>query len=171
MVSAFRIPTILTWSKSSPFDTICVPQSVYLFSLFPKIGDNLFIGNGYGSIQIHVATAASGKRTLSSSSIFFRSKPLTSSVPSQAGQDSRQLIGIAAIMACQLVDSLMISQAHIAKFLHFGTPAASTTFYHRCKSAAILKENDLFFLLRASFMYCISSGGTVLPSASLHEVL
>ena len=137
--------------KVQPFRHHLRTNQYICFPLF-KIGDNLFIGStGTGSIQIHAGHSRFREKNLNIIFNLFRSKTTIDQFCTFAGGTGfRQLIGIAAIMACQLVDSLMISQAHIA-VLTFRHPAASTTFYHRCKSAAILKENDLFFLLQCLF--------------------
>ena len=120
-------------------------------SLF-KVGNNLLVGSsGTGSVQIHSGDSRFRKKDFDVIFNLFRTKTAVDQFCSfTGGTGLRQLIGISAIVAGQLVDTFMISQTHIA-VLTFRHPAASTAFYHRCKSATVLEKNDLFFLFQCFF--------------------
>ena len=83
-----------------------------------------------------------------SSSIFFRAEAAVAQVSALAGgADAGQLVGVATVVAGQLVQPLMVGEADVA-VLAFGYPAAGVALYHGGETAAVLKEDDLFFLFQ-----------------------
>ena len=114
-----------------------------------EIGNDLLISRpGTGSIQIHA-----GHRSLRENNLYIvfylfgTESPVYQFNALTCRTGTGQLIGIATIMAGQLIDAFMIGQADIT-ILTFRHPPAGTAFNHRCKAPAVLEQNDLFFLLQ-----------------------
>ena len=68
-------------------------------------------------------------------------------------------------MACQLIDSFMISQTNIAIFT-LRYPPTSTALDHRSKSTPVLKQDYLFFLIQC-FTYILNKQGRKLTDHPL----
>ena len=120
-------------------------------SLF-EVRDNLLVGGtGTGSIQVHPRHGSFREKDFNIIFNLFRTKTAVYQFrPFTGGTSLRKLVGIAAIMAGQLIDSFMIGKTYIT-VLTLRHPTAGTTFYHRSKTTAVLKKNHLFLLFQSFF--------------------
>ena len=140
---------MLTWSKSRPLDTIsCAYQDVRLALL--EIGDDALVsGTGAGGVQIHTGYSSVGEKGFDVIFYFLRAEAAVAQVSALAGgADAGQLVGVATVVAGQLVQPLMVGEADVA-VLALGYPAAGVALYHGGEAAAVLKEDDLALFVPA----------------------
>ena len=114
-----------------------------------EIGDDALVGGtGAGGVQVHTGYAGVGEEGFDVIFYFFRAEAAVAQVSALAGgADAGQLVGVATVVAGQLVQPLMVGEADVA-VLAFGYPAAGVALYHGGETAAVLKEDDLLFLFQ-----------------------
>ena len=136
-----------------------------------EVGNQPLIGKaGTGGVKIHPCHARFGEKVHHLVFYFLRSEATARQVRIAAiGTGLRHQISIAAIMACQLPQSFMIGERHIA-VLAMGHPSAYAALHHRRKAAAVLEEYHLLAPLECLAHARQQKGreGAVHHLASLH---
>ena len=145
---------------------LCADKDFILFLW--KIFDNLLISTaGTSRIQIH--TRYRYIREMLSNILLYPFRPETHHPDrrlSASRTHFRYLIRKTAVMASQLIKTLMISKTHIA-MLALGNPCTLFTFHHRCESPPILKQNNLLVPVQSN-LHAIEQFRCKIPS---HTVL
>ena len=126
---------------------LCTYQYVGL-ALF-KVGNDLLVGRaGASGVQVHACHLCFGENQLDIVFYAFGTETLVLKLyPSTSRTRTGHLIGASAIVASELVQALVIGQAHIA-ILALGHPTAGVALYHGCKATTVLEENDLLLPLQ-----------------------
>ena len=113
-----------------------------------EIGDDALVGGtGAGGVQVHTGYAGVGEEGFDVIFYFFRAEAAVAQVSALAGgADAGQLVGVATVVAGQLVQPLMVGEADVA--------VLALGYQRRCctlswgEAAAVLKEDDLLFLFQ-----------------------
>ena len=125
------------------------PDKNIRFSLFEIRNYTLVSRTRAGCVQVHTGNGRLRKQALDVILYLLRTKTAIAQIRPFTGRtDAGQLVGVSAIMACQLVQPLVICQTHIT-VLAFRHPSARMALYHRGKPSAVLKQDNLLFLLQS----------------------